>query len=244
MNSRPTSLPADPTRAQERSTSAEEPEQTAIVFDVDGVIVPIGGPTEWGGDITLGDPDHGLWVSPAMCGEIDKLAGHGLVSCYWLTDWTQQMRRDVNPLPGRHWPELTSAQTGPPRAKEWAEEWWPALPWWKWWALDEWLSQHAGGRRILWIDDYLARYRREPSAGGTSRRAWTIETALRTGALVDVLLLAPDTHTGLRRLDLQILNGWILGVGEQRLVNLSVDLNSVGPHCQDARQQPSRKARR
>lgn len=67
-------------------------------------------------------------------------------------------------------------------------------------------------RRLVWIDDRLARYKREPEEGGPSRKAWTLETALRAGAGIDALLLAPDKHTGVSPLDLRIINDWILGV--------------------------------
>lgn len=99
------------------------------------------------------------------------------------------------------------------RAEEWAGGWWDALPWWKWWALDEWLSIHPEIRRFVWIDGHLHKHRASAQHEvSPARRAWTIETAVRTGAGVDALLLAPDKHIGLRPLDLQIIGDWILGV--------------------------------
>lgn len=185
----------------------------AIILDINGVIAPIGGPTAWGDDVTVGDPEHGLQLSPSMCAAVDKLDGFGQAGCYWLTDWTQRVPHDRDLLPGRTWSAVADAQAGHPRAQEWAGDWWHALPWWKWWALDEWLSNHAEIRRLAWIDDHLHQHR-APAQHEVSpaRRAWTIETALRTGAGVDALLLAPDKHTGLRPLDLQIIGDWVLGV--------------------------------
>ncbi|GAB4001846.1 HAD domain-containing protein [Nocardioides ultimimeridianus] len=202
MNAQPTELQA-----------ATDLPPIAVVLDIDGVIAPIGGPTVWGDDVTLGDPEHGLVLSPAMCAAVDKLDGLAHAGCYWLTDWTQRMRRDRDLLPGRDWPEIADSQSGPARAEQWAGEWWSALPWWKWWVVDEWLSIHPEIQRLVWIDDHLQRHQAPAQAEASlARRAWTIETALRAGAGVDALLLAPDKHTGLRPLDLQIVGDCILGV--------------------------------
>lgn len=184
----------------------------AVVFDIDGVIAPIGGPTDWGDDVTLGDPEQSLTVSPSMCAAIDKLDSFGQVACYWLTDWTPRMRHDHDILPGRDWTTIAEPETGLARAQDWAGDWWGAIPWWKWWALDEWLAEHSGVRRLIWVDDHLSRYRVDGAESSPSRRAWTPETALRVGALVDALLIAPDKHTGLRQLDDRIIGDWILGV--------------------------------
>lgn len=146
-----------------------------------------------------------------MCAEIDKLDGHHQAACYLLTDRTQRMRYDQVRLPGRSWPMIAGPQDGPIRAKEWVREWWSALPWWKWWALDEWLSHHPEILRLIWIDDQL-REHRATSRVSPARRAWTIETAIRTGTGLDPLLLAPDSETGMRPLDIRIVNDWILGV--------------------------------
>lgn len=186
----------------------------AVVLDIDGVIAPIGGPTVWGDDVALGDPEHGLVLSPAMCAAVEKLDGFAQAGCYWLTDWTQRMRHDRDLLPGRDWPTIADSQAGPGRAEHWAGKWWSALPWWKWWALDEWLSTHPEIERLVWIDDHLQKHRsRADTAAGPARRAWTVETALRVGAGVDALLLAPDKHIGLRPVDLKMVEDWILGVG-------------------------------
>lgn len=199
-------------QAEEPRSGAELP-PIAIVLDIEGVIAPIGGPTAWGDDITVGDPEHGLRLSPSMCAEIDKLDGFPQTGCYWLTDWTDRMRHDRALLPGRTWPAIADAPSGPTRAQEWAGEWWDAVPWWNWWALDEWLSHHPEIRRLVWIDDHLRKHRGLAETDGSpARRAWTIETALRTGAGVDALLLAPDKHTGLRPLDVQVIGDWVLGV--------------------------------
>jgi hypothetical protein len=183
-----------------------------VVFDVAGVIAPIGGTTVWGDDITVGDPDHQLRLSPTMRIAIDKLDGFHGVGCYWLTDWTPRMRHNADLLPGRDWPTIAEPQAGFARAQEWAGDWWHPIPWWKWWALDEWLTRHRDIRRLIWIDDHLSRYQHDDEAESPSRKAWTVENALRIGAGVDALLLAPDKHTGLRPLDLRIINEWILGV--------------------------------
>lgn len=156
----------------------------AIVLDIDGVIAPIGGPTAWDDDVTAGDPEHGLRLSPSMCAAVDRIDEFGQAGRYWLTDWTQRMRHDRELLPGRTWPVVADSQAGHLRAEEWAGEWWDALPWWKWWALDEWLSTHPGIRRLVWIDDHLRPrsgrsqpcqasmdHRERPPGWGGSRRA-------------------------------------------------------------------------
>jgi hypothetical protein len=200
-----------PTTRGDEELEEDWPEQIVVVFDVDGVVAPIGGPTVWGDDVTIGLAEDGLVLSPTMCAEIDKLnRAHG-AHCYWLTDWTQRMRHDRG-LPGRDWPSIAEPLEGSARAEEWAGDWWNALPWWKWWVLDEWLTEHPAVRRLVWVDDHLARYKREPEDAGPSRKAWTLEAALRAGAGVDALLLAPDKHTGLTRLDLRIINDWVVGV--------------------------------
>jgi len=207
-----------PVRQTQDDNKVENDDIHAIVavFDVDGVIAPIGGPTAWGDDVTVGDPEHQLFLSPSMCAAIDRLDGSHAVGCYWLTDWTYKMRHDTTLLPGREWPMIAEPLAGVTRAEEWAGEWWDAVPWWKWWALDEWLTHYRGVRRLVWIDDGLADYKHnlEDARPTTSpaRRAWTLENALRTGAGLDVLLLSPDKRTGLRPLDLEIIEYWVLGI--------------------------------
>lgn len=69
---------------------------TAVVLDMDGVIAPIGGGTVWGDNTTTGDPETGVPLSPAMCAALEHVGRRDHVGCYWLTDWTQEMRHDVN----------------------------------------------------------------------------------------------------------------------------------------------------
>lgn len=220
-----TNQPTGSGPASEPSRSVGEAEDedgpaVVVLFDIDGVIAPIGGPTGWGDDVVVGDPSHQLRLSPSMCAAIDRLDGSHGVGCYWLSDWTPKMRHNTTLLPGREWPAIAEPPHGVTRAQEWAGEWWHAVPWWKWWALDEWLTRHRGARRLVWIDADLSDYRHDledtslsgSSARSPARRAWTLETALRTGAGLDVLLLSPDKHTGLRPLDLEIVEHWVLGV--------------------------------
>jgi len=124
------------------------------------------------------------------------------------------MRHDRDLLPGRDWPAIADSQAGPFRAEQWAGESWSALSWWKWWALDEWLSTHPEIQRLVWIEDDLQKHGASAEIDSSqTRAAWTVETALRKGARVEALLLAPDKHLGLRPLDLKIVEDWILGVG-------------------------------
>lgn len=160
-------------------------------------------------DITV---DHDLGqvaVSPAMCAALDALASQPGVVGYWLTDWTQQMRHQIELLPGRDWPNIVDTENGPARAREWAGERWDALPWWKWWALEKWLAQHPGVRGIAWADDRLHRHALGPELGdGTEGGAGTIDAALRARG-IDALLVAPDKHVGLRPDDLRAITSWL-----------------------------------
>lgn len=185
----------------------------AVVLDFEGVVASVGGPTQWGDDVGLGDPEDGLSVSPTMCIEVAKLTRSRQVGCYWLTDGIVPASYDQKLLPDGGWPVLSDPAAGPDQAREWAGDWWSALPWWKWWALDRWLTEHPEVRRLVWIDDDLDAYRAwPPTETSPSKRAWTIGAALRSGAGVAALLLAPTRHEGLRPLDLRITADWILGV--------------------------------
>lgn len=185
----------------------------AVILDFEGVVASVGGPTQWGDGVGVGDPEDGLSVSPTMCVEVAKLTRSRQVGCYWLTDGIVPASYDQTLLPGAGWPVLSDPAAGPDQAREWAGDLWGALPWWKWWALDHWLTEHPEVRRLAWIDDDLDGRRAGPSTGTSpSKRAWTIETALRSGAGVDALLLAPARHEGLRPLDVRIVADWILGI--------------------------------
>lgn len=189
-------------------TTPGELPPTAVVFDVDGVITPIGGATAWGDDVTIGDPQTGLNLSPSMCAALEQTHNDGHVGCYWLTDWTDAMRQDLDLLPGRSWPTIADPTDGPARARDWAADTWSTVSWWKWWALDEWLHQHREVRQVAWIDDRL-RYHHgvadtsPPSVG----RTWIGRRRVQAGT--DVLLVAPDKRTGLTPGDLRIVTDWI-----------------------------------
>lgn len=181
---------------------------TAVVLDVDGVIAPIGGPTGWGDDVTIGDPAEGLHLSPAMCAAIEQLLGSDQGGCYWLTDWTHAMRQDHELLPGASWPVIADPTTGPARARDWAGDLWSTVPWWKWWALDEWLHDHREVRRVVWIDDRLRNHHDPADANPRpTTTTWTATSRIRAGT--DALLVAPDKRTGLTPLELSSVTDWI-----------------------------------
>lgn len=111
----------------------------------------------------------------------------------------------TDPFPGRAWPAIADPVDDYEDVKEWAGDWWEAMPWWKWWALDRWLETQPHIRKLIWIDDDLRDFRDDDDATGGARRAWTIDTALRHGTHVNPILMAPDKAQGLRPLDLQII---------------------------------------
>jgi hypothetical protein len=183
----------------------------AVIFDADGVIAPIGGTTLWGDDTIAGHvagrPVH---VSPTMCEAIDRLAGFHGATCFWLTDWTAEMRAGLDPFPGRDWPSIAETPDGPSVSREWAGDLWTVIPWWKWWAFDRWLAPQPDLRRLVWVDDDSRCYSTRATEAGPSRRAWTIETALHEAG-IDATLIAPDRGQGLRPLDVQIIQDVLHG---------------------------------
>jgi Swiss Army Knife RNA repair-like protein len=166
------------------------------VFDVDGVVSPVKGRTAFGDDVTAGYTFGPVTVSPTVCVRLDSLEQHG-VGCWWLTDWSPQMRARLAPFPGRAWPDVPR----PPHSQS------EALDWWKWHAVLAWLDEHPQVQRLLWCDDHLRHQTTDddPSDPRSRRQVFTVNLAARG---IDALLLAPRTNRGLTRRDLDRIETW------------------------------------
>jgi hypothetical protein len=159
----------------------------ALILDIDGVVSPVhpaGSP--WGALVSAGNVFGPVLVAPAMCERLDALGRRPGVSCWWLTSWTEEMRRAMDPFPGRAWPVVGSLDDhqGPGRS------------WWKMAAMQEWVAQHPTVRSVAWCDDHLRGGR--PAAA----RRWFASRD------VEALLVAPTTSVGLTPAHLDQLEEW------------------------------------
>ena len=161
---------------------------TVVVVDVDGVVSPIHGPTDWGDDVHAGHLFGPVTVSPAMCARLDALEDHPDVACLWLTSWTPKMRAAMDPFPGRSWPPIADGRDiGRIRGRRW----------WKLTALIAWLEQHPETSRLAWCDDDL----RPPA-----RRGMVLRELERRG--LPARLFAPRTAIGLTQDQMTRLESW------------------------------------
>jgi hypothetical protein len=161
----------------------------AMVLDVDGVVSPVHGRTDWGDDVVAGNVFGPVVVSPSMVLRLDQLAGQPGIQAVWLTSWDAEMRTAMARFPGRHWPDAgtpSDAHAGASRN------------WWKLVALERWLAINPGIRAVAWCDDHL----RGGRPGAVRRRL------NRRG--VDVLMIAPRTDHGLTPAHLGRLEAWLL----------------------------------
>ncbi|WP_256838922.1 HAD domain-containing protein [Ornithinimicrobium faecis] len=160
------------------------------MLDIDGVISPIPGPSDWGDDVIAGHCFGPVVVSPTMITALEHLAGQPGVTCAWLTSWRPEGRAAMNPFPGQDWPVISSVDDHPSAGT--SED--PAT-WWKWKALHTWLDKHlptpAG---VIWCDDHLL----PPDLiDSPEESALRICEAWLTDIDYHALLIAPDVHRGL-----------------------------------------------
>lgn len=170
----------------------------ALVLDVDGVVSPVHGPTGWGDDVTVGRVFGPVIVSAGLCMRLDALAQAPGVQPLWLTDWDAEMRSEMQPFPGALWPAVADPEGGRIRARERAANRWDLMPWWKWWALDEWLDHNPVISTIVWCDDDLSRILDQaeaPDPAGPTRADFCANQLRERG--IKPFLLAPDTKHGL-----------------------------------------------
>lgn len=179
----------------------------ALIMDVDGVVSPVKGQTAWGDDVDGGPALGYVPVSPTLNARLDALADRADVTPGWLTSWDTEMRTGMR-FPGANWPAIAHANvwSGPPvydedAARGRAGERWRDNAWWKWWALDAWLTDNPAIDTLVWCDDHL----RQPFF------AFNDEYDVERGALtraavaaldlephhVRALLIAPSVDVGL-----------------------------------------------
>lgn len=162
---------------------------SVLVIDFDGVVSPIRGRTAWGDDVVAGESLGLIVVSPTMCSELNRLADYTNVDALWLTDWSEEARARLNPIPGATWSAIANPETGHSTAMRWAGKRWDLLPWWKWWVLDEWLSIRGGITHLAWIDDHLDRRL-------NSAHSYDLGAAIAARG-PQPMLMAPDKQVGL-----------------------------------------------
>jgi len=129
----------------------------AVVMDVDGVVSPVHGKSEFGDDVVAGHLFGPVYVSATVCRDLDQLSAQPGATFVWLTDWRTDMRAAMNPFPGHDWDTTADPDDGRRDAIVRAGDRWGEMPWWKWWALDVWLDTHPQIRRLVWCDDHLSR---------------------------------------------------------------------------------------
>lgn len=185
----------------------EEP-RAALVVDVDGVVSPVHGRTDWGDDVVAGRVFGTVYVSPEMCRRLDQLATLPDVCAIWLTDWDAEMRATMDPFPGRDWTAIERPWDERDAAQETGR-------WWKAAALLNWLDTHSRIRTLVWADDHLAKPHdrllpaEEVSFGATTRAVAL--TRLFNDRGIANHMIAPDTTVGLTRAQLHRIEG-ALGV--------------------------------
>lgn len=173
----------------------------AVVVDVDGVVAPVGGSSEWGDDAYAGDVFGPVFVSPSLSARLDHLHEMEGVQCWWLTSWTASMRGGMDHFPGRSWrviadPEAITTASGasPPL--------FAGRSWWKGDAILRWLSLQRGLGGIVWCEDHL----RGPD------ESWLLRDVVRQQLdELDIpsLLVAPESHVGLRPADMDRIERWV-----------------------------------
>ena len=164
----------------------------AIIFDVDGVVSPVGDAQDpanlpWRDEAVSGTVFGPVLVSPTLASRLDELHRPPGVTCWWLTSWTSEMRAAMSFFPGRRWPVL--AEPDPARL--------PSRGWWKLAAMEAWLDSHPEVSGVAWCDDDL----RGGLPGAVQRR-------LAARDMRKPLLIAPKTSIGLTPRDVDRLQRW------------------------------------
>ncbi len=192
-------------------------DRMALVMDVDGVVSPVKGHTPWGDDVVAGQVFGPVIVSPALCARLDALAQLPGVQPVWLTDWSADMRSLMAPFPGAGWPAVADPEEGRVLAEERAGAEWELMPWWKWWALGDWLDNNPGITSVVWCDDDLRPVsdHDDPDGWSDPTRADFCEARLRKRG-VNALLISPRTDQGLSPQDLLQIEGSAPGLVDTR----------------------------
>ena len=167
-------------------------ETLALVLDVDGVVSPVPGPTDWGDDLSAGAFFGPVMTSPELCRRLDRVGQHPGVIGLWLTSWHAQTRARMSLFPGRDWlhfdPDGFVAESD-------------ESGWWKADALLGWIDQQPAISRLVWVDDHLARPHDsafDVLVDGVETRADRL-TSIMAERGVRATLIAPSTAIGLTR---------------------------------------------
>lgn len=131
------------------------PAVIAVVLDVDGVVSPIEGASEWGDDVAAGYVFGDVRVSPSLCRRLDELNDPPRVQCWWLTSWTASMRAKMDPFPGRDWPSLADPEDRDTYERA-ASLKFAGDAWWKWEAVSRALVDGPDLAGLVWCDDHLS----------------------------------------------------------------------------------------
>lgn len=176
------------------------------MIDVDGVVSPVHGHTDWGDDVVAGHVFGPVLVSPGLCRRLDRLTARPAVEPVWLTDWDAEMRAAMDPFPGRTWQAIPRPWSDESGAAEALKD---NKPWWKLKALLAWLDERPGIRTVVWADDHLARPRDLRLRADQVRYCATTRAQAVAQLLVErgivAHLVAPDTEVGLTRADVRAM---------------------------------------
>lgn len=176
----------------------------AVIVDVDGVVSPVGGPSDWGDDVHAGSAFGGVHVSPALCARLDQLAALPGVECWWLTSWTAAMRREMDPFPGSSWPVVADPEAFTGDYETRSHPLFAGRSWWKWEALRVWLPQQRTLAGLVWCEDHL----RRPD------ETWLFRDVVRQqleARGIPSLLLGPETQVGLTPRHMNQIDEWVNG---------------------------------
>ncbi len=169
-----------------------------LVMDVDGVVSPVHGTTDWGDDVVAGIVFGPVHVSPRLCRRLDEITAHPGARGVWLSDWDAEMRAAMAPFPGRSWDSIERSCAPDERHYRGRD-----TGWWKSAALLTWLDANPRCGTLIWADDHLAHpddptLRPEDVDFGAASRADELATILAERGM-PAHLIAPDTSIGLTR---------------------------------------------
>ena len=142
-------------------------DRVLVLYDVDGVLAPMGAPPPDLDMLVLDLPQGRFWFDRALLEVVHLLAGtpHGLgsitagagasvglpaVECAWLSSWQEDAALDLGPALG-----LPRWATHTKEAARRSHGWEPGLSWWKE-AVVAWYLRR--GRWVVWCDDDIDEY--------------------------------------------------------------------------------------
>lgn len=186
-----------------------------LLLDVDGVLNALGRPltddwSDWRtGTATAAGRDYVIAWSPSVVARLLDWHAGGRVELQWLTTWGHDANRSLRHLlempelvvAGTYDEALTAAAGAPDPGTGALAAVTPAARdeltgrWWKFDVVRRVIAAEPG-RRLVWLDDDLAGER---------------DVRARVREATDCLPLAPLPRSGLRRDDLDVVEGWLGG---------------------------------